>query len=313
VSDDPIDQIALERDLLARDPRIAHRAQSTPRRPPPVLLDEPRIARAIRLIERTPAETIGLSAIARHVGLSLFHFQRLFQGVMGETPSAYMRRTRLDRAAMNLQMSRQAITAIALNAGYASHEAFVRAFHRQFGTVPSQYRSIAQQALPRAAATRFGSGEPALVEEWPACTLLAMRFHGPYPTFEAHWTAFHRHLASIGIDPARVEAVGITYDTPLITPDALFRHDCAIIDRGLDVTDPLLQPLAFRQGRYVRMRHRQPFQAILQTYASVSLDWLARSGEMFLPDGNGGYKVYHQAPWTNVGRAHDLSVVLPLA
>ncbi|WP_457106507.1 helix-turn-helix transcriptional regulator [Methylobacterium sp. P5_C11] len=39
-------------------------------------------------IEPAPAEKIGLSAIARHVGLSLFHFRRLFQAVMGESPSA---------------------------------------------------------------------------------------------------------------------------------------------------------------------------------------------------------------------------------
>lgn len=313
MAEDLNDQISWERNLLTRDPRIAHRPSSSPKRPPPTMLDDPRIARAIRLIERSPAEKIGLSDIARHVGLSLFHFQRLFQAVMGETPSAYMRRTRLDRAAMNLQMSRQPITDVALNAGYASHEAFVRAFHRQFGAVPSQYRMVAQQALPLKPAAPIAGGEVARVEERPACTLRAVRFHGPYPAFEAHWTAFHGYLASIGIDPADVEAVGITYDTPLITPDAVFRHDCAIVDRGLTVADELLQPVAFRPGRYVRMRHRKPFRAILQTYAALSLDWLPRSGETFLPDGNGGYKVYHQPPWTRVGQVHDLSVVLPLA
>lgn len=308
----PADQIAWEQDLLARDPRIAHRTPGTPKRPPPLMLDEPRIARAIRLIERTPAEKIGLSDIARHVGLSLFHFQRLFQHVMGETPSAYMRRTRLDRGAMNLQMSGEPITRIALNAGYASHEAFVRAFHRQFGVVPSQYRMFAQRALPARSVARSTGSEPALVGERQPCTLLAMRFHGPYARFEAHWTTFCHYIASIGIDPDRAEAVGITYDTPLITPDHLFRHDCAIVDRGLEVKDPLLQPLEFRSGRYVSMRHRKPFDSILETYASVSLDWLPRSGEMFLPDGGGGYKVYLQPPWNNVGRAHDLCVVLPL-
>lgn len=277
------------------------------------MLDEPRIARAIRLIERTPAEKIGLSDIARHVGLSLFHFQRLFQHVMGETPSAYMRRTRLDRAAMNLQMSGEPITRIALNAGYASHEAFVRAFQRQFGSVPSQYRMFAQRALPPRSPARLAGSEPALVGEWQPSTLLAMRFHGPYARFEAHWTEFCRYITSIGIDPDRAEAVGITYDTPLITPDHLFRHDCAVVDRGLAVGDSLLQPLAFRSGRYVSMRHRKPFHAILETYASLSLDWLPRSGEMFLPDGDGGYKFYLQPPWHNVGRGQDLRVVLPLA
>ena len=96
---------------------------------PPVMVDDPRIARAIRFLERTPAYSMQLTDVANHMDLSPFHLQRIFKSTMGETPAAYLRRTRLDRAAMNLQMSSEPITAIALNAGYQSHEAFIRAFH----------------------------------------------------------------------------------------------------------------------------------------------------------------------------------------
>ena len=113
--------------------------------------------------------------------------------------------------------------------------------------------------------------------------------------------------------PAAVKAVGITDDRPLITPDALFRHDCAIIDRGMDVADARLQPVTFRPGRHVRMRRRKPVRAILQNHAARSLDRLPRSGASFRPDGDGGYTVDHPAPSTRVGQAHDLGVVLPLA
>ncbi|EIM26225.1 transcriptional regulator containing an amidase domain and an AraC-type DNA-binding HTH domain [Microvirga lotononidis] len=277
------------------------------------MLDDPRIARAVRLIELTPAREMTLTDVAAHVGLTPFHFQRYFQAFMGESPSAYLRRTRLDRAAMNLQMSDEPITRIAFNAGYASHEAFIRAFQRQFSIAPSQYRALAQQARPQPSQAHLARLPQVSVGTRPSLRLLALRFHGPYAQVEDHWRRFAAYLEQIGYPLDQAEAVGVILDTPLITPGEMIRYDCAVIDRGIDVSESALQELEFQAGRYVSYRHEGPYAEIFHAFETVSLAWLQTSGEMFLPDGNGGYEFYHQPPWKHAGGAQALSIVLPLA
>jgi AraC family transcriptional regulator len=264
------------------------------------------------MIERTPATSTTLKDVAAHLRLSPFHFQRLFQELMGESPSAYMRRTRLDRAAMNLQMSTQPITQIALNAGYGSHEAFIRGFQRQFGLTPSDYRAAALKILPTPPRSRNGDMSRIKVAYRAELKLLAMRFYGSYALIEDNWRRFADYLKQIGFPLEEARPVGVILDTPLITPGDLIRYDCAVVDQGFRFDGSALSSLEFRPGRYVSMRHHGPYKEIFQAYEFVSVDWLTAFGEMFLPDGNGGYEFYNTPPWATIGEARDLVILLPL-
>jgi AraC family transcriptional regulator len=300
--------------VLAYDPPPAgYDASMLRKAPPPRMLDHQRIARAVRLIERTPATSTTLKDVSAHFGLSPFHFQRQFQEVMGESPSAYMRRTRLDRAAMNLQMSAQPITHIAFNAGYASHEAFIRAFQRQFGATPSDYRVAAQKVLPERPPPRKADLARVKVGRRPEMRLLAMRFYGSYALVEENWRKFGEYLKRVGFPMGQARPVGIILDTPLITPGELVRYDCAVVDQGFPVEDTALSPLQLRAGRYVSTNHAGLYAEIFRAYEFVSIDWITTSGEIFLPDGNGGYEFYNLPPWDHTGRMQNLDIVLPLA
>src|SRR5690606_5233463 len=86
-----------------------------------------RIHRAVRLIEDSLAEHIGLNDIAATVGLSRAQFNRLFVLGTGETPSDYLRRIRLDAAAARLRWTRQSVGAAAMDVGYDSQPSFTQA------------------------------------------------------------------------------------------------------------------------------------------------------------------------------------------
>jgi AraC family transcriptional regulator len=78
--------------------------------------------------------------LASRVRLSRFHFDRVIAASAGESPARFRRRVLLERAAFRLVTSRATILDIAIEAGYASHEAFTRAFTRAYGTPPKQWR-----------------------------------------------------------------------------------------------------------------------------------------------------------------------------
>jgi AraC family transcriptional regulator len=81
--------------------------------------------------------------LADRVHLSRFHVDRLVAAVAGEPPGALRRRVLLERAAYRLLTTDHDVLRIAVDAGYASHEAFTRAFTRVYGRPPSRWRHAA--------------------------------------------------------------------------------------------------------------------------------------------------------------------------
>jgi AraC family transcriptional regulator len=97
--------------------------------------------RALWYIESHHAAPIALADVARVVGVSPFHLSRLFQASTGTSLVRYLRGRRLSEAARQLAAGASDILQVALEAGYASHPTFTRAFSEQFGRLPEQVRA----------------------------------------------------------------------------------------------------------------------------------------------------------------------------
>jgi AraC family transcriptional regulator len=99
------------------------------------------VQRGIDFIEAHLDEEIPLGSVARHAGVSAWHFQRIFKGLTGDTLKSYIRARRLAMALDALLGEDACILAIALASGFESQAAFTRAFKAAFGTTPAKYRS----------------------------------------------------------------------------------------------------------------------------------------------------------------------------
>jgi AraC family transcriptional regulator len=97
-------------------------------------------ARALWYIESHLSGDLSLEAVAGVVGVSRFHLSRAFSMTMGSALASYVRGRRLTLAAKALGGGAPDILAVALDAGYGSHEAFTRAFRQQFGLTPDELR-----------------------------------------------------------------------------------------------------------------------------------------------------------------------------
>ncbi|MGZ6015213.1 MAG: AraC family transcriptional regulator [Phenylobacterium sp.] len=106
----------------------------------PSTLADP-MERARRHIEANLDWALSLGDLADAVGLSPYHFTRLFTGRFGLSPMAYVRVRRLEAAAERLRNgSRITIVDLAFDCGFDSQEGFTRAFTREFGISPGRYR-----------------------------------------------------------------------------------------------------------------------------------------------------------------------------
>ncbi len=101
----------------------------------------PRFEKVIAWLEAQTSVPPDLNELAAVAGLSAHHFHRQFSKTFGVSLQTLMRRVRTHRAAWQLAYRHaMPVTDIAFDAGYENSESFSRAFKRQTGVSPSEFR-----------------------------------------------------------------------------------------------------------------------------------------------------------------------------
>jgi AraC-like DNA-binding protein len=103
-------------------------------------LADPAVSAALLRIHRAPRHPWTVEELGTQVGLSRAAFARRFSTLVGQPPLAYLTWWRMTSAGALLRGSDASLHAIAERAGYASESAFNRAFKRQYGSTPGDYR-----------------------------------------------------------------------------------------------------------------------------------------------------------------------------
>jgi AraC family transcriptional regulator len=185
-----------------------------------------RILRAQQLLEQHLDEPIDPAALAKCASFSLHHFHRIFRAQLGESVMQHVRRLRLERAARRLRASDTDILAVALEAGYESHEAFTRAFAERFGVPPSVFRG--QPSARIAAWEPMRNTRPPVavrVEDMPGIHVAFMRNRGSYAVVHLVWGQLRAWISRTGATGA---LYGVCPDDPEMTTkrgDRRGRHE----------------------------------------------------------------------------------------
>lgn len=103
-------------------------------------LEDPRLAAALGEIHQRPDAAHSLDSLAATASMSRSSFSDTFSQHLGRSPMAYLRDTRMRRAAGLLRDSNLKIDDVAARVGYASRSQFSRAFTSRFGVAPAAYR-----------------------------------------------------------------------------------------------------------------------------------------------------------------------------
>ena len=99
-----------------------------------------RVNRVLDAIYADLTQPWRLGELAALADLSPFHFHRVFQAMVGETPNDFVKRLRLERSLHLMTFGKaKSLTTVALDSGFASSSDFTRSFKQRYGVAPSKF------------------------------------------------------------------------------------------------------------------------------------------------------------------------------
>nr|WP_276559739.1 helix-turn-helix domain-containing protein [Aeromonas salmonicida] len=220
----------------------------------------------MRALEQDP--DLSIEALADRACLSLYHFHRVFTAVAGETPGEMCRRLRMQRAAWQLCYTDASVTTIALGAGFASSQAFAKAFRRHYGCTPGAFRwdkrknghllskdgHASDRLLPYAEDHSSARSNTMKTIEMDARTLAYIRVTGPYGEgYDPVCGQLHQWASARGL--AQGEWIFIYHDNPEVTPPAQCRTDIGVTVPAGTVGAGEVEIQLIPAGRYAQSRY----------------------------------------------------------
>ncbi len=124
--------------LLFDGPREGNDAQPHP--PMSESVSEPRVRRALLLMEQNLTRPIAIAAIAEELGVSVRQLERLCREQLGLGPASLYRQLRMRYANWLIENTDRSVTEIAIEAGFADCAHFSRQFKDVYGFSPSSHR-----------------------------------------------------------------------------------------------------------------------------------------------------------------------------
>ncbi|WP_151483479.1 AraC family transcriptional regulator [Streptomyces albicerus] len=106
-------------------------------------LADPAVTAALHAIHEDPSRPWTVEQLALGAGQSRATFARHFTALVGRPPLAYLTWWRMTTAGRLLRESDTPLRLVAQHTGYTSEFAFAKAFKREYGVAPGQYRKQA--------------------------------------------------------------------------------------------------------------------------------------------------------------------------
>jgi AraC family transcriptional regulator len=239
--------------------------------------------KALFVIERNLASDLSLEQIAKFCDVSRFHLAHAFGEATGLSVIEYRRARRLTEAAYALVAGASDILGVALDSGYASHEAFSRAFKAQFGKTPEEVRkSKSIASLDLVDAIRHLESKAMTLREPRIETVGELKFvglseHVPYGAMQniaGQWLRFMQNFYGEIGNKLNEPPVGIT----TASDDDGIQHVCAAGVSIFGKRPNGLIAITLAPATYAVFAHDGHVTQIRDTYAAIWNDWFPNSG-----------------------------------
>ena len=235
-----------------------------------------RINKVVAYINNHLDETLDLKTLANEAALSDFHFHRIFKALKGEAIGGYITRLRLEATARLLRYTALTIEEIAFNIGYETPASLSKAFKKQYGISPTEYRTNKDTYIMKKEIINLDLAlkAPKIVTLEPK-NLIYVALTGAYGSLD-YGKAYEQLWAVIKAQKLftkGIESICISYDDPKITEGSLQRSDiCLAIHKPASPQDEVsCKTLA--GGKYAVFFYQGSYENLSQVY-DTAVRWV---------------------------------------
>lgn len=247
---------------------------------------------AIDYIDKNLDGDLSLERLAQTASYSAFHFHRRFAALTGMAVHRYVQLSRFKRAAWQAAFRPDVtITAMALDSGYESVEAFSRAFRQRLGQSPSAFRQAPDWRIWANAWRELDTAKRWLMPQTYALdavkivdfaeTAVACLPHRGAP--ERLGESIRRFIdwrRTHGLSPEKAATWNVLYDDPDIMPPEAFRMDLCVTCAQVMPNDSGVVASSLAGGRCAVLRHQGSDASLGDAVKFLYGTWLSESAEV---------------------------------
>ena len=235
-----------------------------------------RINKVVAYINNHLDETLDLKKLANEAALSDFHFHRIFKALKGEAIGGYITRLRLEATARLLRYTTLTIEEIAFNIGYETTASLSKAFKKQYGISPTEYRTNKDTYIMKKEIINpdLALKAPKIVTLEPK-NLIYVALTGAYGSLD-YGKAYEQLWAVIKAQKLftkGIESICISYDDPKITEGSLQRSDVCLAIHKPATPQEEVSCKTLAGGKYTVFFYQGSYENLSQVY-DTAVRWV---------------------------------------
>ena len=235
-----------------------------------------RINKVVAYINNHLDETLDLKTLANEAALSDFHFHRIFKALKGEAIGGYITRLRLEATARLLRYTALTIEEIAFNIGYETPASLSKAFKKQYGISPTEYRPNKDTYIMKKEIINpdLALKAPKIVTLEPKI-LIYVALTGAYGSLD-YGKAYEQLWAVIKAQKLftkGIESICISYDDPKITEGSLQRSDVCLAIHKPATPQEEVSCKTLAGGKYAVFFYQGSYENLSQVY-DTAVRWV---------------------------------------
>ena len=235
-----------------------------------------RINKVVAYINNHLDETLDLKTLSNEAALSDFHFHRIFKALKGEAIGGYITRLRLEATARLLRYTALTIEEIAFNIGYETPASLSKAFKKQYGISPTEYRTNKDTYIMKKEIINpnLALKAPKIVTLEPK-NLIYVALTGAYGSLD-YGKAYEQLWAVIKAQKLftkGIESICISYDDPKITEGSLQRSDVCLAIHKPATPQEEVSCKTLAGGKYAVFFYQGSYENLSQVY-DTAVRWV---------------------------------------
>lgn len=236
------------------------------------------IMRVQEYINRHLFDELILDSILQMVGISKYHFRRVFKAVCGENIGLYIQRLRLEYIAFKLISTDISVTELVYRTNYQNKHTLSRAFKSYFGCTIPEFRRLHSNASPDGMSPVHITP---LIKRIPLVRIAYLKLEWTEHIthdFTVLWEQVLSLSKSYNLQSNGGRFISLTLDCPLISSEEKARFLV-----GITIPTSFSVPKGFftyeiDAGEYAIFHFKGLYHELNRVYRYIYLDWLPTSG-----------------------------------